>query len=324
MPRVDLDAAPEPLAARAARTTAIVASPHEVTVGRRALQAERCVLGGAPILGGATSTVLASFDFDRRGALYLVDGEQHLRRYEPVRGADCRFEPDAAFGEAGVLTLPAGVSHVSVDAHGAVVASGVLGSFVVADGAVAQRCNRGPHGYVTMSPRAGEGLGVFPGAPVRAVVYRDGACDITPWTYANPFQSVMAVAFDRRDIVLAGSMPNHGGNYVAVYDAAGRERARFGNEHATADDGFCWVHGITACASGYCVVDTNCDRVAVWSRRGEHVGNARASELLGLRRPWLSAIVAGRHHEVFVAAGAQREPSTANVAEGALFRVSGL
>jgi hypothetical protein len=91
----------------------------------------------------------------------------------------------------------------------------------------------------------------------------------------------------------------------------------------TADDGFCWVHGVSACASGYCVVDTNCDRVAVWSRRGEHVGNARASELLGLRRPWLSAITTGRRG-VFIAAASQREPQAANVSEGMLFRVAGL
>jgi len=51
---------------------------------------------------------------------------------------------------------------------------------------------------------------------------------------------------------------------------------------------------------------------------------ARASELLGLRRPWLSAIVAGRRHEVFIAAGAAREPAAANVSEGLLFRVTGL
>lgn len=317
-------AAPEPLAARAARTTPIVAAPTEVSVGARTVRAERCTLGGAPILGGASSSVLASIAFDRRGALFLVDGEQHLRRYEPVRGADCHFEPDAAFGAAGVLTLPSGVSHVSVDPRGAVVASGVLGSFVVEDGAVAQRCNRASHGYVTMSSRAGEGLGIFPGSPVRSVTYSDGACEVAPWTYENPFQSVMAVAFDRRDVVLAGSMPNRGGNFVAVYDAGGRERARFGNQRATEADGFCWVHGVTACGAGYCVVDTNCDRVAVWSRRGEHVGNASASTLLGLRRPWLSAIAAGRRREVFIAAGAQREPQAADVSEGLLFRVSGL
>jgi alpha-tubulin suppressor-like RCC1 family protein len=316
-------AAPEPLAARAARTTAVVPTPHPVTVGRRTLGAERCVLDGPAILGSSTSTVLPSVAFDRRGALYLVDGEQHLRRYAPVRGDECHFTPDAAFGEVGVLTLPSTVSRVSVDARGAVVASGVLGSFVVEDGAVSQRCNSGSHGYVTMSSRAGEGLGVFPGAPVRSVSYGGSACEITPWAYENAFGSVMAVAFDRRDVVLAGSMPDRGGNFVAVYDAQGHERRRFGNARATEADGFCWVHGVTACDAGYCVVDTNCDRVAMWSRRGEHLGNARASDLLGLQRPWLTAIVAGRR-EVFIAAGAQREPRAENVAEGVLFRVSGL
>ncbi len=316
-------AAAEPLAARVARTTPVVAAPRDVTVGRRTVHAELCALGGAPVVGTSTSTALPSIAFDRRGALYLVDGEQHVRRYEPARGSACRFDPDTAFGAGGVLTLPAGVTRVSVGGDGAVVASGVLGSFVVEDGAVSQRCNSGSHGYVTMSPRGSEGLGIFPGAPVRSVTYRDGACDIAPWAYTPPFQSVMAMAYDRRDVVLAGSMPDRGGNFVAVFDGRGRERLRFGNVSATQDDGFCWVHGVTACGVGYCVVDTNCDRVALWSRRGEHEGNARASELLGVRRPWLSAITAGRR-EVFIAASAQREPQAANVAEGLLFRVSGL
>jgi hypothetical protein len=163
---------------------------------------------------------------------------------------------------------------------------------------------------------------VFPGSPLRSVTYDDGACEVEDWAYEHPFHSVMAVAFDRRDVIVGGSAEG-GGNQLAVYDERGRERARFGSARPTADDGFCWVHGVTACAAGYCVVDTNCNRLALWSRRGEHLGNARASELLGVQRPWLSAVVGGRR-ELFVAASQLREPAAEGVAEGMLFRVRGL
>jgi hypothetical protein len=312
----------DPLAVRAARTTPLAATPQGVSLDGRDLTAERCVLGGPPILGENASGALPSMAFDGRGALVLVDGESHLRRYLPARGRDCRFDPDAAFGQQGVLTLPTPVTAVSVDRRGAIVASGVLGSYLLEDGAVTVRCNRPAHGYVTLSPRRGVGLGMFPGSPLRSVTYEDGACAVEAWTYEHPFRSVMALAYDRRDVIVGGSVEGSG-NQIAIYDDRGRERARFGAARPTADDGFCWVHGVTACGPGYCVVDTNCDRLAVWSRRGEHVGNARASTLLGLRRPWLSAVVGGRR-ELFVAASQLREPAAERVAEGMIFRVRGL
>nr|MBK7065862.1 hypothetical protein [Deltaproteobacteria bacterium] len=315
--------AQEPLEARIARTTAVTATPREVTVGGQRVTAERCALDGPALLKDSGSTVLPSLAFDRRGALYLVDGDQHVRRYDRVRGQECRFAVDPAFGTGGVLTLPSSVSHVSVDRRGAVVASGVLGSFVIEDGAVTTRCNRGSHGYVSMSSR-GPGYGVFPGSPVRLVEYDDGACTVTPWTYENPFRSVSAVGFDGRNILLAGSMPDRGGNQVAILDDRGRERARFGSPSGTAADGFCWVHGLSACRAGVCAIDTNCDRIHLWTTRGVHVGNVGASELLGVSRPWLSAIEPGRRGEVFIATGVRREPTAANVYEGVLFRVSGL
>ena len=313
----------DPLAVRAGRTTPLTATPREVAAGDRSVGAERCALGGPPLLGTNASGALTSIAFDRRGALFLVDGESHVRRYERARGRECRFEPDTSFGQGGALTLPTSVTQVSVDRSGAAVASGIGGSYVIDDGAVALRCNPSPHGYVTMSSRAGRGLGVFPGSPLRGVTYDDGACAVEPWTYEPPFRSVMSVAFDGRDAIVGGSVEGSG-NQVAIFDERGRERARFGGARPTGDDGFCWVHGVTACGAGYCVVDTNCDRVSLWSRRGEHLANVRASELLGVRRPWLAAIVAGRRREVFIAASQIREPASEDVAEGMLFLVRGL
>ena len=284
--------------------------------------AVRCALDGPPLLGDSASAALPSVAFDRRGALYLVDADQHVRRYTRARGRGCSFSIDAGFGTAGVLTLPSPVSQVSVDGRGVAVASGVLGSFVIDDGEVTTRCNRGSHGYVTM-PARGPGVGIFPGSPVRRIAYEDGSCTVTPWAYAPAFRSVMAVGFDRKDMLLAGSMPD-GSNQVAIFDERGRERARFGGARATADDGFCWVHGLSACRAGVCVIDTNCDRIRLWSARGEHVGNARASELLGVTGPWLSDIEPGRRGETFIAAGARRSPAGEGVAEGMLFLVSGM
>ncbi len=313
----------EPLAARLARTTAVTAAPREVVVDGEHITAEQCAFDGPPLVGDSTASALGSIAFDRRGNLHVVDADQRVRRYTRVRGAACRFTPDPSFGAAGVLALPSPVSHVSVDRRGAVVASGVLGSFVVEDGVVSTRCNSGPHGYVSMSPR-GVGYGIFPGAPVRTIAYDGDACTITPWSLATPFRSVTAIGFDRKNILLAGSMPNNGGTQVAILDDHARERARFGNPSGTAEDGFCWVHGLSACGAGVCVIDTNCDRIHLWSARGEHVGNVRASELLGVTRPWLSAIEPGRRGEVFIATGVRREPAAAEVSEGVLFLVRGM
>ncbi len=313
----------EPLAVRAARTTAVAPTPQEVTVGRQTLRAEQCLFDGPPLLADSNSRALASMAFDRRGRLHVIDGDQKLRRYVRAHSDTCRFARDMGFGQEGILDLPSPVSHVSVDRRGSVVASGVLGSFVIDEGTVTARCPRPSHGYVTMSPQ-GVGYGIFPGSPVRQVEYTADGCQVTPWTYENPFRSVTALAFDRRTLLMGGSMPGNGGNQVAVYDERGRERARFGNPRGTEEDGFCWVHGLSACRAGVCVIDTNCDRIHLWTARGQHLGNVRASLLFGVPRPWLSDIVAGRRGELFVATGVQRTPANESVSEGVLFLVSGM
>lgn len=313
----------ETLEARIARSSPVEAHPQEVTLDGHTVRATRCVLDGPALVAASSASVLPSIAVDRRGTLHLVDADGRVRRYTRVRGDDCRFAVDPSFGEAGVLALPQRVTTVAVDRRGNAVASGVLGSFVIEDGQVTTRCNRGPHGNVALAP-SGEGFGIFPGAPVRRVTYDNGGCEVAEWAYERPFSSVMAIAFDRRNILLAGAMPTGGGNQVAILDAQGRERVRFGNARGTADDGFCWVHGLAACGPGVCAVDTNCDRLRVWSARGEHLGNARASELLGVPRPWLYALTAGRRGELYVAAGVRREPAAANVSEGVIFRVEGL
>jgi len=313
----------DPFPVRVARTTAVTAAPQPATVGRQTLTAEQCTFDGPPLVSESSSRALPSIAFDRRGRLHVIDGDQRLRRYVRAFSDTCRFARDMSFGEEGILALPSPVSRVSFDGRGTVVASGVLGSFVVEDGTVTTRCPRPSHGYVSMMPR-GPGLGIFPGSPVRQVEYTAEGCTVSPWEYQNPFQSVTALAFDRRTILMGGSMPDRGGNQVAIYDDRGRERARFGNTRATEEDGFCWIHAISTCRAGVCVIDTNCDRIHLWTRRGAHVGNVRASALFGVQRPWLSDIAEGRRGELFVATGVSRAPAADGVSEGVLFLVQGM
>lgn len=219
------------------------------------------------------------------------------------------------------------MKHVSTERRGTVVASGPRGSFVVDDGAVSLRCASWEPGLVTMSPRAGVGYGIDPGGgAAQRVTYRGSTCTFEAWNHERPFRPDVALAFDGRNILLAGDPSAGAGVQVAIYDARGRERGRFGNATSgSAPDGFCNVTALSPCRAGVCVLDTNCDRVHVWSRRGEHVGNVRAGELFGLTHGhWLADIEPGARGETFVALGARREPLDAEVAEGVVFLVTGL
>ncbi len=98
-----------------------------------------------------------------------------------------------------------------------------------------------------------------------------------------------------------------------------------GTEKSFGDDGFGWIHGISACGPNVCAVDSNFRRMSVWSRDGKkHVGTLDLKKLFGVSggAAWINDVSLAKDGALFVPVGQDREGG--EVAEGLLFRVTGL
>jgi hypothetical protein len=214
------------------------------------------------------------------------------------------------------------VTHVAAGRGDTLAVSGPRGSYLLDGGTVSVRCDRSGHGRVWLA-RSGVGYGLLANNSMRRVEYDDGRCSIDPWTYEHPLRSIVAVAAVDENLYLAGTDPASGAVQIRVADERGHDRGNLGATNTQADDGFCSVSALGGCDRGLCVLDTTCDRVRAWSRRGRHIGNATASTLLGVAGLTLTAVAPGER-ETFIAATARREPAAASVHEGLLFAVRGL
>ncbi|HOU94928.1 MAG TPA: hypothetical protein PLU22_27950 [Polyangiaceae bacterium] len=101
---------------------------------------------------------------------------------------------------------------------------------------------------------------------------------------------------------------------------------RLGNvESSVADDGFGWVHAVSGCGVGICVLDGNFQKLARFSATGSFIGKIDLARLFGIegsRSGWYGSFAAAPDRSLYVAAGVDREGG--KVAEGLVLRVTGL
>jgi hypothetical protein len=283
----------EPLEARIARTTAVERAPrghprrsHRDAPSGACSTARRC--------RGLERSVLPSIAFDRRGActsstpISASGATPGPRRMSAASPSTRRLRHRRGAGAA------VAVSHVSVDRRGE--RGGERRARELRD--------RRRGGHHALQPRparvrvdvlAREGYGIFPGAPVRLVEYDDGACTVAPWTYENPFSLGVAIGFDGTEHPPRGLDARRAAatRWRSSTTAAASVCAS-ATPRAPPTTGSAGCTGSAPAGAGVCAIDTNCDRIHLWTTRGEHVGNVGASELLGVSRPWLSAIEPGR------------------------------
>ncbi len=250
--------------------------------GLDAAVAERCALGGDPLIitwGGADRFHLAA---DVEGRLYVSDSAGDVRRYRVRSGARCALDPDATFGEQGVLHAARFVEAVQdlvVDRVGRLFVAGPAGFVRVTNGTVEAGCaayGRPPPPPLGVVQRPGSGPGataarldldavaVAPSgdfALVQTMSLRSLArvdldpagCRTTPWAAEGGLLPGFRARFLSDDAVVVGR------NGFQRFDLPGRRVGDpFGRrvEHLDGTTGplFGAVLGVP-CADGLCAVD---------------------------------------------------------------------
>ncbi|MBI5502866.1 MAG: hypothetical protein HY907_21655 [Deltaproteobacteria bacterium] len=296
-------------------------------LGDKDITAEVCAFEGFELLGESTMDVMNALAVTSDGKLYIVDAEGALLRFAFKEGDACVLVYDAAFGESGKLKLEREIETLNVDANNKLYASnGIFEAYRLTDGAVDYKCEADPSGYIVPFPDGTMGVNYWSHADVAKIAFTDTGCTAEKWAVESPIEMLQSAAFMGDLALLGGSVKVEGtdksNNLVLAFNREGKEQFRFGSTAESIEDGtLCWVHGISACAGGICVLDSNCRKMVVWSDKGEFVGKVNLSALFGLDYPWYPDFqVVG--DVMYVGAGQARE--VRDVAQGFVYRVRGL
>jgi hypothetical protein len=261
------------------------------------------------------------------GKLYMVDSEGQLMRFAFKEGDACVLVYDAAFGTEGKVKLDQEIRTLNVDENNKLYASaGIWESFRLTEGTVDYKCETDPNGFIVPAADGSMGLAYWSRAELVKIGFTDTGCTGENLAFESPLDMVQSVAFLKSLVLVGGTLKREENasseNVVVAFDKNGKEKFRFGSTAEGIDEQtICWVHGISACASGICVLDSNCRDMTTWNEKGEFQAKIDLSALFGLRYPWYPDFqVVG--DVVYVAAGQDRDESS--VAQGFIFRVHGL
>ena len=296
-------------------------------LGDKEITAENCAIEGIELLGKSTMDVMNAIAVTGDGKLYMVDSEGALMRFTFKEGDACVLVYDATYGENGKLKLEREIETLNVDGNNKLYASnGIFEAYRLTDGAVDYKCEADPSGYIVPSPDGTMGINYWSHADVAKIAFTDTGCTAEKWNVESPIDMLQSAAFMGDLVLLGGSVKSeaspNGNNLVLAFNKEGKEQFRIGSTADSIEDGtFCWVHGISACPGGICVLDSNCRKMVVWTDKGEFVGKVDLSALFGLDYPWYPDFqVVG--DVMYVGAGQAREVS--DVSQGFIYRVRGL
>ena len=295
--------------------------------GDKEITADVCTFEGLELLGESSMNVMNNIAVTSDGKLYVVDNDGQLMRFTFKEGDACVLVYDAAFGTAGKLKLDQEIETLNVDGNNKLYASaGIWESFRLTEGAVDFKCETDPNGYIVPREDGKGGLAYWSRGELVKVAFTDTGCTGENWAFESPLDMVQSVAFMNDLVLVGGSLkpevnPNHE-IVVVAFNKEGKPQFQLGSTAEGIDEQtICWAHGLSACPSGICVLDSNCRAMTTWNDKGEFQAKIDLSELFGLRYPWYPDFqVVG--DVTYVAAGQEREESS--VAQGFIFRVHGL
>lgn len=310
----------------------------EQTLGADKITAEVCAVEGGPFTNKSNMDVLKSIRAvgDR---VFAVDADGKVHAYKIDAGPKCKLSVDKTFGESGVVKLENKIDRLSTDSAGNLWATnGVFASYKLdKNGKQTAKCEGRPLGYLFVHPSGKTGIGTFANATTAKVTLDGAGCKTEPWAFQDlsddakrkgPLANAQAVGFVGDTIFLGGVLSKKedpGGNTVVLaVDAAGKEKLRMGriDKEYSQKDRFGWVHAITPCKQGVCVLDSNYRRLTAWKvADGKFVGDVDLQKLFGLKYPWVADLDRNKTHTYFVA-GQDRDGS--HVGEGNIYRVTGL
>ncbi len=312
--------------------------PAAVDLAGTKLTAVVCAVEGAPFLFKSTIDGLRAIRVVGDRAL-LVTNDGVIRGYK-LEGDGCKLVVDKTFGDAGVSKLDQKVERLSTDGAGNVWAStGASAAYRLGkDGKVVAKCDAKPVGHLFVSEKGKTAIATFANDDVVKVTFDKDACKTEKWAFTDLTNEekrkgnlvhAQAVGFLGDMIFLGGRLtktPEHPNDSTVVLglDAAGKERFKIGKldtDYATKDR-FHTVNAIGPCRPGLCVLDATHRRLTAWSPKdGKFLGDVELSALFGLREPWIPDFDRNQKAAFFIAA---QDRETKGVAEGNVFRVSGL
>ncbi len=329
--------APEvPFETLVAESKPLTPTPQEQVAGPIKVSATPCTVEGGNPLSKSTSDVLRALRVvgDR---LWVVGKDEKVTAYKIEPGPGCKLSIDKRIAPDGKLATGVKARTLSTDDAGNLyVSSGVFGGALFdKDGKLRYNCDAKPGGHVALHPKGTWGIGHFANATVGKLGFSPTACKSEPWALQElskpsrkgPLTNVNTVGF-LGDTVLVGGIIAKEVNpdeprVVLGMDASGKELFRFGNQAkgAGGDDRFGWIHAISPCTHGICVVDSNSRRLTLWKAKGEFVASINLGKLLGLNYPTINDLHATKGGSYLIA-GQNREGN--KVAEGIIYRVSGI
>jgi hypothetical protein len=329
-------AAEVPFEALVAKSKALSPAPQEQVAGPIKVKAMPCSIEGGNPVSKSTSDVMRAVRVvgDR---LWVIGHEEKVKAYKIEPGAECKLSIDKRVAPDGILPLDVKARTLSTDDAGNLyVSSGVFGGALVGkDGKLKYKCDARPGGYVAIHPKGAWGIGHFANATVGKLDFSPTACKSAPWalqdlskpTRKGPLTNVNTAGFLGNTVLVGGVIakevdPNEPRVVIAM-DQTGKELFRFGNpaKGASGDDHFGWVHAISPCAPGICVVDSNMRKMSLWKAKGEFVAGINLSKLLGLSYPTINDLHATRAGSYMIAGQSRDEKK---VAEGLVYRVTGI
>ncbi|MFN8022954.1 MAG: hypothetical protein U0Q03_15620 [Acidimicrobiales bacterium] len=247
------------------------AGPLQVT-------ASQCTVEGIP--DGVPDAAVESFAIDATHAFVPTSGGVAALAFVP--GADCSMTLDTSIGDGGLLATSDEVDSVAVSATGRLVASGLFGAtvFDVAAG-TSYACDQ-LTGDVDVTADGSQAMTSFPGAPVQQYSLGDTGCgEPTSVVLPADIVDVYLVAYDGADLLIGGQAADD--TVYAGRASSGALQWRIGNPETGGAGWLGWVHAIVPCDGGYCIVDTNTDKLIVTDAAGVLRAEFAISELIGER-----------------------------------------
>lgn len=252
--------------------------PTSLTAGPITVTASVCTIDGVET--GEGSTDVDDFDLISTHVFLPVETGVAALSYSP--GSDCSMSLDTTVGDDGILTTENTAEGVAASSTGRVAVSSLFGLtvFDLTNGQ-SYECSD-PTGDVDIKDDGTEIVSFWSGTPIQRYSLSDTTCslvgdvalpaDFVDWNY---------VAYDGGDLFLGAD--DTAGTVFASRVAGDAVQWKVGNADSGAQGWLGWVHGMAPCGIGYCVVDTNTDKLIVLDANGSIRAEFAVSELIGSR-----------------------------------------
>ena len=253
-------------------------APAALSAGPITVTASVCSIDG--IETGDGSAEIDDFDVIATHFFVPVDNGVAALTYSP--GASCAMTLVTSVGEAGILTTEDTPDGVAASSTGRVATSTVFGSkiFDITNGQ-SYECSE-PSGDVDIKDDGSEILVTWPSSPIERYSLSDTTCTfMSELAIPADFVESKYVAFDGSDLFLGAA--DTAGTTFASRVSNDVVQWKVGNAETSGQGWIGWVHGMARCGAGYCVIDTNTDKLIVLDAGGAVRAEFSVSELIGER-----------------------------------------